>query len=358
MSLRDAAETAVANAALHKLEMERDDWYRKAQQAATDLRALRSENADLRRENDELHSVDALLTDPPKWQYTPAPGVHRATACATFSDLHYGEVVRPREIDGYNAYNERIALKRTRSFFDKFALLAKEYVSGLTYDGFELFMPGDNFTGVIHDELAETNDQTLQEALVFWLDPVEAGLSMLADVFGHGRVNCEIGNHTRDSKKPRAKGRARHNWDWNFYRHLQRDMARLDPRVEVNVSDAMDLTVPIYRWKFLLTHGDQFPGGSGISGKRAPLSLGEFRKTLRQQKMGKPYDVMVIGHWHEYDPGTRLIVSGALKGYDEFAYSRNYTPAPPQLAFWISTPERPIMFQGAIEPMDRKAERW
>jgi hypothetical protein len=112
--------------------------------------------------------------------------------------------------------------------------------------------------------------------------------------------------------------------------------------------------------RYLLTHGDQFRGGSGISGSMSPLLLGSHRKTRRQAAAGKPYDVMVLGHWHQniFLPSRGLLVGGCLKGYDEYAYVSNFEPEPPQQALWITTPEHGITFSAPVLVSDRKQEKW
>jgi hypothetical protein len=145
--------------------------------------------------------------------------------------------------------------------------------------------------------------------------------------------------------------------DWLFYKALERDLAG-DTRVSVVVSSAADVLVPIYRTRFLVTHGDQFRGGSGIAGMMSPLMLGQHRKTRRQMAAGRTFDWLVMGHWHQYWQGKGIIVSGALKGFDEYAYVSNFEFEPPRLAWWVTTPERGVTISAPVEPMDRRAERW
>jgi hypothetical protein len=57
---------------------------------------------------------------------------------AFFSDAHFGEVVQPGELGGYNAYDLAIAEKRTRMFFERLA--------GVEYDGIVLPL-GDLVSG-------------------------------------------------------------------------------------------------------------------------------------------------------------------------------------------------------------------
>jgi DNA repair exonuclease SbcCD nuclease subunit len=107
-----------------------------------------------------------------------------------------------------------------------------------------------------------------------------------------------------------------------------------------------------------MTHGDQFRGGSGISGIQTPLALGAFRKSKRQQAIDDPFDTMLLGHFHQYMTLPGMIVNGSLKGYDEYAMISNFGFEVPQQAFWLTTPERGPGFHVAIQPMSRKAEGW
>jgi len=328
------------------------------------LRKARAEIAAQEREIEqlrkrlELHeAVETSVHTVPTWTRPTNSGGHHGTLCAVLSDTHYGEVVRASEIDRLNAYDPKIAEKRTRAFFERTLLLARDYVRGITFDGAVLFLTGDILSGDIHDELSETNAETSAESIVHFLGPVEAGIRMLADDMGRVVVPCVVGNHGRRTRKPRAKRRAADNMDWLFYKALERDLAG-DARISVVVSDAADVLVPVYGTRFLATHGDQFRGGSGIAGMMSPLMLGQHRKTRRQMAAGRTFDWLVMGHWHQYWQGKGIIVSGALKGYDEFAYVSNFEYEPPRLAWWVTTPERGVTISAPVEPMDRRAERW
>ena len=270
-----------------------------------------------------VERVDAASVERPEWLAPPkrAKAEHHATLTMLLTDAHFDEVVDPAQVDGLNAYNREIAGLRLRRCFERAILLGRHYLGGVKYDGFALLLGGDMFSGNIHEELARTNADTLFGSLLHWIGPVVAGVGMLADEFKRVHVVGVPGNHGRQTQKPIAKNRATDNLDWLLYRLMQREMAR-DQRVTWDVPAAADAHVRVYDTKYLLTHGDQFRGGSGISGALAPLLLGSHRKTRRQAAAGRPYDYMVMGHWHQHIflPSRGLIVGGCLKGYDEYAY--------------------------------------
>jgi hypothetical protein len=352
-----ALKDAVADAMVDGAKADAEDASRRRTESVI-VRRLTTELAAVRAELGLYREIERTKLDVPTWMRKTSSRKHHGTAMMIFSDPHFDEVVRPEQVAYYNAYNADIAEKRTRRFFEKGISLARDYIAGIQYDGAVLFLTGDNFSGTIHDELSATNERPLLESLLYWTERFAPGIRMLADDFGHLTVPCVVGNHPRLTRKPVAKNRAQDNVDWLFYHLLAREF-KSDKRVTFMVSDAADLLVPVYGTTYLETHGDQFRGGSGISAQLSPLMIGQNRKTRRQLALGKPYDWMVMGHWHSYSPAFKgIMVSGSLKGLDEYAYINNFEPEPPRLSFWITTPERGAGFFNPIEPMDRGAEGW
>ena len=151
-----------------------------------------------------------------------------------------------------------------------------------------------------------------------------------------------MGNHGRLSQKPVFKGRVHDNVEWLFWSVVRDRLADRGLKVVVNVSPSMDLNVPIYGRNHLLTHGDQFRGGTGISGAFATLSLGAHRKTKRQMAAGMPMETMVIGHLHQLINIPGVIMGGCMKGLDEYVFALNLPPDPNEAAqaMWTTTPER------------------
>jgi hypothetical protein len=340
-----------------------DDVHEESGRELRDLRAILktrdAELAGLRQKLDLVTSIDQARLAPPKWMAPSIPkrGYH-GTVCLMLTDTHFGEVVNPMEVEGLNAYDDAIADKRMQRFTEKGIRLGRTYASGLEVDGAVLFIGGDIFTGTIHDELLETNSETLYASVVRWLDPLAAMMYALADAYGRLHIAVTYGNHGRRTRKPRAKLRAQDNIEWLFYKVLERE-THDDKRITWQVPDSADTRVNVYGTRYLLTHGDQFRGGSGIAGALSPLMLGSARKTRRAMTSGKPYDVMVMGHWHSYWtlPGP-IIVGGTMKGLDEYSYVGNFAFEQPTQAFWVTTPEVGVTAQAPIFVADREAEGW
>lgn len=291
------------------------------------------------------------------------------------SDMHFDEVVDPAQVEGSNAYDREIAHQRMKTLFENTVKVTRDYTAGLKFEGISLMLAGDGLSGDIHEELSETNEKPMVASYLHWRRELEGWLLGFADEYGKVHVSGVPGNHPRTSRKPRAKFRAESNFDWLILEELAWTL-RNDSRFTFQVPTSPDCIVQIYDTNHLLTHGDQFRGGSGIAGILSPLALGQHRKTRRQMSIGQAlsltlgenadayrpvsYDFawMVLGHFHQYFMGRGLAVNGSLKGYDEYAYTNNFDWEEPQQALWIVTPEHGAAFRAPIFVMNRAREGW
>jgi hypothetical protein len=111
------------------------------------------------------------------------------------------------------------------------------------------------------------------------------------------------------------------------------------------IPNSPDIQYSVYDVKFLQTHGDQFKGGTGIAGLFSPIMLGMARKQSRQQSVKSPFDLMIIGHWHQYIHTDKLIINGSVKGMDEYAYGLNVPAEDPKQALFIVHPDYGITYR-------------
>lgn len=353
------AEARAEDGDLRRAEAAAADLRRQLMQAKSD-RTAADEAAERARKELALmlRLDDGRSMDPPTWTKRP-PKVrkHHGTPWLLLSDLHLDEVVQPAEIGGVNAYNRAIAERRLQATFERAVEICGTYWSGITYDGIVCPLAGDIYSGDIHDELTQTNEDTILGSILHWTDRLASGLALLADEFGHVHVPVVVGNHSRRSRKPRSKFRARDNFDW-FTGHLLARQFAKDPRVTFDVSEAADVLVDAYDRKVCVTHGDQARGGGGIGGIWPPIMRLDARKRQRSAAINAPYDLMVLGHWHQLTFGPSFVMNGSLKGYDEYAYTENFGFEPPQQALWLMTPEHGKTMTAPILPANRKAEGW
>ena len=325
---------------------------------------LHIENRQLKRQFKELLERKALnaryedfvitcqersrLLKVPTWASVRRSGVkHQGIPSLIFSDAHLDEKVKPRQVGGKNGYDRPTALIRVRNMFENTIKVCRDYWKGVSYPGICLAHGGDTFSGFIHAELAQSNAATMMESILYWMDPIEAGIKLLADEFGSVIIPSTVGNHPRNSFKPVHKNRVVDNFDWLFIQLLrsrfERD-AKYGPKISWIVPESADTHYQLFDTRYCLTHGDQARGGSGIAGALSPLMIMYARKIKRAQALGKPFDYLVMGHWHQYMMFKSIIVNGALKGYDEYAYNNNFDFEPPRQALWLTDAKYGVTF--------------
>lgn len=321
-------------------------------------RALAAEVAELNKTIELIEATEEQQA--PEWltPAKPAKGQH-ATLVACFSDFHFGEAVQPAEMNWYNAYDPVIAEQRIRRFFERTIMMARDYLSGVKYDGIVLASLGDTISGDIHDEFRETNELSNFEAVPAVVPLIEAGIGMLLEEFGKVHYVGVPGNHPRDSRKPRYKKRSAHNADTMISKLVARRFHG-DDRVSFNVPDAFSADFQVYETRFRAEHGDEARGGSGIQGAMLPIALRTHRVRKQAQAEGCPFDVLVLGHWHQYMSlvSKGFVVNGAGKGYDEYARAKGFEPEPPQQALMVVTPEHGVGVQVPIFVGKREEEGW
>ena len=280
-----------------------------------------------------------------------APGVPTLFA----SDWHWGEVVDPQQIGGVNSYDLKTAHERARRMIQNTVDLLNNHMVNPQYPGIVFALGGDMITGDIHEELMATNEREVMPVLVDLWGVLTWCITALADKFGRVFVPCVGGNHGRNTKKMRAKGRNFTSFDWLLYQFLAKRFEG-DARVTFYIPDGPDALYSVYGHRYLLTHGDQFRGGDALIGPLGPIVRGDHRKRARNMQINADYDTIVMGHWHQLMQTQKFIVNGSLIGYNEYAYNNNFGYEPPRQALWITHPERGITFHMPVQVDGKKAQ--
>jgi hypothetical protein len=263
------------------------------------------------------------------------------------SDLHWGEVVDPNQVNGVNEYSVSIAQRRLRQCVEVTIDLLHNHITMPKYPGIVLALGGDMVSGDIHEELTATNEREIMPIVLDLWSSLEWVIDRLVEKFGRVFAPCVGGNHGRNTHKIRSKGRNFTSFDWLVYQFLAKRYEK-DDRVSFLIPDGSDAYYSVMGHRYLLTHGDQFRGGDGMIGALGPIIRGDHRKRGRNAQIDMEYDTMLLGHWHQLIQLQRLIVNGSLKGYDEYAYTNNFPFEPPRQAMWITHPDHGITFSAPV----------
>ena len=230
--------------------------------------------------------------------------------------------------------------------------------------GVVVILGGDMITGAIHDDLRETNDGSVMQAMLEVEECLIAGLTQMADEFGQVFVPCVVGNHGRGTLKPRAKNRVHDALEWNIYCHLERYF-RGDTRLLFHVPIEADAFFKVFDHRFLLTHGDSLgvKGGDGLIGALGPIARGTLKIGKQAARIGRDFDTLLMGHWHSYMPRGELcpvIVNPSLIGPSEYSHLiLRVPPGAPSQALWWQHPTRGVTAQRqvTVEPPSKPTDR-
>ena len=301
----------------------------------------------IRRDNDaaekirrEIYDLQAVTPNPPKWIIKETDPKITGVPLAILSDIHGGERVDASQVGGVNKFNRQIMHRRLKLWLDVLLDLTIHHMVNPVYPGLILALAGDMITGVIHDELRETNDGTVQLTLLELQETLITIITVLADRFGKVFIPCVVGNHGRETLKPRAKNRVYTSYEWNLYCQLELHF-RNDARVKFFIPNETDAYFTVQGHRFLLTHGDSLGvrGGDGIIGALGPIARGTIKVGNSEKQIGRDFDTLLMGHYHTYIPrgdACHAVVNGSVIGYNEYARLQLRVP--------YSRPTQALMF--------------
>ena len=247
------------------------------------------------------------------------------------SDIHYGETVSLDEMDGVNRYDAAVARVRLGRFFSTAAALMTVHWTGKKPDEIVLCLGGDLISGLIHDELLQTNAPSVPATVREIGDLIAQGISALLDAVGvQIRVYSVPGNHGRLFHKPQSKGRAPNSLDL-----LATDFAEAGlrgvKRVAFFRSASPDAYFSTYGWHWLLTHGDTMGGkggGTGFIGPMAAIVKGHRKLVDTSWRSGRPVHYVLTAHYHTTGKTSFGFSNGSVIGYGEYARDLRADPEP------------------------------
>ena len=140
------------------------------------------------------------------------------------------------------------------------------------------------------------------------------------------------------------KQRVYTSYEWNIYCNLIRHFKR-SKHVQFKVPSETDVLFDVCGHRYLLTHGDSMgvKGGDGIIGALGPIMRGSLKVHRSEGQIGRDFDTLLIGHWHQYITLPGLIVNNSFKGYDKFARLALRAPySRPSQALWFTHPEHGV----------------
>jgi len=246
------------------------------------------------------------------------------------SDIHWGETVKPQDVNGINEYNFDIAKRRHVELFKQ----NYEYSQTFGCDELDIFMLGDMFSGNIHDELRENNEAPITRCIVQYYKFITGLIDAYKGCYKKVRIHCVVGNHARTTQKYQFKNKGIENYEYILYSFIENKYNESADNVTVILGDSTVLFTTVGNQSWKLEHGDRYKGGSAFV---SPLST-TVRDNFKDQGMfgttGKKFDAVMMGHWHIggvwYLPGTTIPVylNPSLIGPGEYSVHNLHSAFP------------------------------
>lgn len=318
------------------------------------IRHLEKEIERLERDLRIATALEARFQTIPSWTSPKRrPRALTAAPVLVLSDWHFGEVVDPRVMDGFNAYDDDIAVARWERVINQAPEMLGRHLAGYSYPFAVVALIGDMLSGDIHAELAKSNQFTTPDTVVRWVPRIIAGLKHFADATGIERivVPCVDGNHDRLDHRTPMKRRAESSFTWIVYHSIALALDD-DPRFHFAISRSSDVIVDLFDERHMFVHGDGARGGGGIGGIWPPIMRYVTKLKVAQMGQGRPVDQVIMGHWHQYTIGRGWLVNGSGKGYDEYARRMAFEPERPAQALYAVAPGRGVVLNAPVHADD------
>lgn len=285
--------------------------------------------------SDLKRSIPAI--DPYPRQLIESDGALKTPVAAVIklSDWQIGEVIDPKETEGFGKFNQEIAEERVFKLVQKVNGWIKMHRNaGFVVPELHVFSEADLISGNIHYELEVTNEFPVTIAIE------KAGM-LLAEAVAQWAAyfdkvvlwEMSADNHGRLTRKNQAKQGAKNNY--SRLAHIFAN-ARLEKHTNVVpvLGEGTKLLADVVGKKFLIAHGHHIMGQMGIP--YYGMARDKAREAVKRMNTELTFDYLSIGHWHV--PAIidgNILVNGSLPGTTEFDHMQGRHAAPSQVSFMV-----------------------
>lgn len=290
-------------------------------------------------------------------------GKTRESAVLLASCWHIGETVNAQEMGGLNSYDFDVFCARLQHVVDTTLKFCGHNMVGYEFEELHVIHTGDAVSGIIHDELIETNCLNIVEQATIGALVTAQALRELCAKFPRVVFTGVVGNHGRTEKAKRWKGKAQVNWDFVFYNYLAA-LLRDQSNLTFNLPLSFWAGIEIRGYNFHVSHGDTAKSWNGIPFYGLNREAGKWTEIAAVQS--KVWHYFVRSHYHTSGnlqrPAGEMILNASLKGGDEYAMGLSLFGAPIQTLFGVherhgKTWQMSINAQNATGPCRYKYDR-
>ncbi len=254
------------------------------------------------------------------------------------SDWQIGEVIDPKETEGFGVFNYEIAKQRVFDLIDRVNDQANMYrKGGFDLPQLDIFSEADLLSGNIHYELEVTNEWPITIAIARAAELFAEMVRRLSTNFSVIKIwEMSADNHGRLTRKNQAKQGAQNNYSrlaHEFANALLSDLVEKG-RVVIEMGEGTKLLADVVGQKFLISHGHEVMGSLGIP--YYGLERGRAREAIKRLNTDKTFNYISCGHWHvpAIIAGS-ILVNGSLPGTTEFDHMQGRHAPPQQVSFLV-----------------------
>lgn len=241
------------------------------------------------------------------------------------SDIHAGEVVTKEETYDFNEYDFSIMVERIQNLFGTMLDISQTKLVGYKFRTLNIDLLGDMLSGIIHEELAETNDLAIVEAILLTAFVMASAISAISPYFERINIHGVVGNHGRLSKKVKYK-KGFNNYDYLFYQLLRIFLAKHD-HIKFDFPKSWFLVYKNNGYTVCIFHGDSIRTWAGVPWYGIQRAINKLSKMLA--KKGIIVDIWEMGHFHQdADIPDNVLVNGSLIGPSEYSIKRLHSVSP------------------------------
>jgi len=284
---------------------------------------------------DVMKDVVTPLTPPKAIKRPKSKTKVKEHAVLLLSDQHIDQIVAPSSVNGHEAYNFKIGVRRAEVLVEEVLKFLTETMCGYNFEELHVLSLGDNISSPIHQHTVRS---AFRNDFVNAFAAGQVMASMLSELSPHfDRVNVLglSGNHPRRSVR-KAYPEPLDNFDYLVVKEAAM-LCRQHKNIEFNIPDSYTHIQEVNGHRIFACHGDDLKGAHPI---QALKSLHE-----KQVQMDPDIDAYVCGHFHQ--PGAFYLTAcngvspiaisnGAWVGTDPYCYNALATGGEPaQMLFGV-----------------------
>ncbi len=299
----------------------------------------------------ESRLVEMAASLAPK-SYSPLPAVKKVSkgagspqsAVLLLTDTHIGQVITPEQTLGKGQYDFPTFLARLKFLEESVISIRRDHTT-TPVDELVLCLGGDLIHGALNHGSEAGQHNTLFTQFYAGGHALAQFIRNLAPHFPKIRVECTPGNHPRWGTQHRMPTDNRFSNLDTFLGAYVKALTEELETVSWNLTQQPFSLFDIYKFKFLLAHGDILRGGDKALGipnhsvARMVNSIGAlFGKTTEET----PH-YFLVGHLHREIllPHARgsFIINGGFPGLDGYGLSGGFSPVDPSQTFFFVHPK-------------------